>query len=115
MPSLFVICREPLPTREDCWSFHAGPVQVARDEPRVLRLSTPTFATGLLAEALGELVAHATRGLLIAEGQRVLADFDGAPAIAASDFKRQLQELLADLEAELVHEANDWSDVESAA
>ena len=114
MPNLYVVCRRPLPEREDRWSFLAGPVMIAR-EGQLLRLTSPNFATGLLAEALGELIARGTRGALLAEKQRLIADFDSAESGDDEDFPRQLAELLAELEAGQVHEANDWSDVESAA
>jgi hypothetical protein len=119
MPQLHVLCRTPLPRRDDGWKFSVGPVGVARDEATppdspVLRLTSASFSTGLLAEALGELLARSTRGVLIAEGERLIADYDGAPLPDERSFAAQLDELISEVEAELSHEANDWSDVELA-
>ena len=120
MPNLYVICRKPLPSREDGWSFQAGPVFIAREaatgnEASMLKLTSPNFASGLLAEAVGELIARGTSGVLLAEGQRLIADFDGSDLDDDRDFEQQLAELLFDLEAEQIYEANDWSEVDSAA
>jgi hypothetical protein len=44
----------------------------------------------------------------------LIADFDSLEVSDEADFVRQLAELISDVEAEQVYEANDWSDVDLA-
>jgi len=117
MFSLLLLCREPLPHREEGWRLDLGPVRIEPSPPtlmlgamgdalgirpaQVIRFLCPSFSAALVAEGVADVIGRATRGVLIDDATlAVLEDYEHERRLDPQELNSELVELEQELDRE---------------